>query len=238
MPLSKGATRRSVLKRGMLVGPALLLGDSEHLRAVLRAESQGQGEEDVSTVEDLMREHGVLRRVLLVYGETIRRIRANEDVPAGAVAGAAELIRTFVEDYHEKLEEDHLFPRFQKAGTLVDLVKVLREQHEKGRTLTSDVRALATAAALKGPGERAKLADRLQAFIRMYEPHAAREDTVLFPAFKTLVSPKEYDALGDEFEKKEQQMFGEDGFGRNVQTVAGLEKQMGIYDLSRFTPRV
>jgi hypothetical protein len=61
--------------------------------------------------------------------------------------------------------------------------------------------------------------------------------SVLFPAFKRLVSPKEYDALGDEFEKKEQQLFGEGGFEKNVQEVAALEKQIGIYDLARFTPK-
>ncbi len=74
-------------------------------------------------------------------------------------------------------------------------------------------------------------------FARMYEPHAAREDTVLFPAFKKLVTPKEYDDLGDEFEKTEQDLFGKDGFEKNVAEVAALEKQMGTYDLAQFTPR-
>ncbi len=237
MPLSKGVSRRSVLKGGALLGPALLLGDSTRSMAAGRG-SSGQGEEEVSTVEDLMREHGVLRRVLFLYAETIRRIDAKEDVPASAVEGAARLIRTVVEDYHEKLEEDYLFPRFEKAGRLVDLVKVLRDQHEKGRMVTSDIERLTTAAGLRSAGDRAKLRERLRTFDMMYHPHAAREDTVLFPAFKKLVTSKEYDALGDEFEKKENQMFGEGGFEKNVEAIAGLEKQMGIYDLARFTPKV
>ena len=36
-------------------------------------------------------------------------------------------------------------------------------------------------------------------FVRMYEPHEAREDTVLFPQFRKIVSKHEYDALGEEF---------------------------------------
>ncbi len=118
----------------------------------------------------------------------------------------------------------------------MDLVKVLDEQHKRGRALTGDIQRLATSATLRNAAERAKLQERMRLFIRMYQPHAAREDTVLFPAFKKLVSPKEYDALGDEFEKKEQQLFGEDGFEKNVQEVTGLEKQMGIDDLAKFTP--
>jgi hypothetical protein len=44
-------------------------------------QKKDKGEEDVSTNEDLMREHGVLKRVLLVYDEIIRRIRAKQDFP-------------------------------------------------------------------------------------------------------------------------------------------------------------
>lgn len=40
----------------------------------------------------------------------------------------AMLVRKFVEDYHEKLEEKFIFPEFEKTKKLVDLVKVLREQ--------------------------------------------------------------------------------------------------------------
>lgn len=39
-------------------------------------------EEDVTPPEDLMREHGALKRVLLVYGEAIRRIDARQDLPS------------------------------------------------------------------------------------------------------------------------------------------------------------
>ncbi|WP_222708901.1 hypothetical protein [Nonomuraea sp. C10] len=36
----------------------------------------------VTPPEDLMREHGVLKRILLIYREGIRRINAGEPVPA------------------------------------------------------------------------------------------------------------------------------------------------------------
>src|SRR5262249_41514027 len=69
-------------------------------------------EEGVSTNEDLMREHGVLKRLLLLHEEIIRRIQAKQDFPLQTVTDVATIIRKFIEDYHEKLEEDHLFPRF------------------------------------------------------------------------------------------------------------------------------
>jgi len=83
------------------------------------------GEQEVSTNEDLMREHGLLKRVLLAYDEIIHRIRAKQEFAPRTVTDGATIIRKFIEEYHEKLEEDHLFPRFRKAGKLVSLVHIV-----------------------------------------------------------------------------------------------------------------
>ena len=199
------------------------------------AEEKGEKEEDVSTNEDLMREHGILKRVLIAYDEIIRRIRAGHDFPPDAVTDGATIIRKFIEEYHEKLEEDHLFPRFRKANKLVELVDVLNTQHQAGRRVTERILAAARGS-LKSADERKGLAQDLEAFNRMYSPHEAREDTVLFPALHKIVSPHEYDAMGEQFEKIERQTFGGDGFDIYVDKVSALEKRLGIHDLAKFTP--
>ncbi|HLH21783.1 MAG TPA: hemerythrin domain-containing protein [Chloroflexota bacterium] len=213
---------------GSLVAPGRGLG-------MVWAQDQGQGEE-VSANEDLMREHGILNRVLLVYEEGLRRLDGQQEVDPAVLNSAAGLIRRFVEDYHERTEENYLFPRFQQAGTLVDLVTVLQQQHDAGRRVTDRILALATTDGLRDPTSRQALADSIRQFIRMYRPHEAREDTVLFPAFHKLLSPDEYDALGDQFEDRERQMFGGDGFDMARDQVQALEQQLGIYDLAQFTP--
>jgi hypothetical protein len=101
----------------------------------------------------------------------------------------------------------------------------------------ADLEGRATAANLKNPGERQKIGAVLSSFIRMYRPHAAWEDTVLYPAFRSVITPREFVALGDKFEDKEQELFGQDGFEKIVVQVAGLEKQLGLFDLSQFTPK-
>ena len=168
----------------------------------------------------------------------MRRIDAHQDFPPDALADSANLIRRFVEHYHEKLEEDYLFPRFRKANRLVELVETLNSQHQKGRILTDRTIQLASVSALKDVGQRAKLRESLDLFVRMYEPHEAREDTVLFPEFRKIVSRHEYDSFGEDFEKKENQLFGGEGFERNVDAVAAIEKRLGLYDLAQFTPQV
>jgi hemerythrin-like domain-containing protein len=191
--------------------------------------------EPVSTNEDLMREHGVLKRVLLIYRTAIDRLQGRQDLPVDALHKSADLIRRFIEEYHELLEEQYLFPRFEKANQQVDLVRTLRLQHERGRQRTASILQL-TKGPLQREGDKRRLADDLQLFVRMYAPHEAREDTVLFPAFKKIVSPHEYASLGEAFEKQERQKFGGDGFDMAVDQVADLEKTFGIYDLAQFTP--
>ncbi len=229
------ARRKWFRAAGVCLGSHTLLSGAPRPAAPQKAKEE---EEDVSPAEDLMREHGVLKRVLLIYREIIRRVDSKQEFPPNVLLGSARLIRSFVEDYHEKLEEDYLFPRFRKANKLVDLVNVLYDQHQKGRILTAHTIQLATPAMLKDGGKRATLRESLHQFVRMYEPHEAREDTVLFPAFRTIVSKHEYDALGEDFEKKENQIFHGEGFEKNVDAVAALEKQIGLYDLAQFTPRV
>jgi len=223
-------TRRSLLS----LLPAT--GLSVAVSVLALAQKKDDEEEDVTPAEDLMREHGVLKRVLLVYDEVIARIAQQKAFPPKTITDSAEIIRSFLEQYHEKLEEDFLFPRFRKHGLLVDLVDTLQKQHEAGRRVTDQVLAL-SGAGLKSSDDKRKLSALLGQFVRMYAPHEAREDTVLFPALHRVVTRHEYDALGEDFEKKEHQLFGKEGFEGMVERVGGIEKQLGIYDLSQFTPR-
>jgi hypothetical protein len=70
----------------------------------------------------------------------------------------------------------------------------------------------------------------------MYRPHAAREDTVLFPAFRELLGGDAYRELGEQLEDGEHARFGEHGFENTVAEVARLEATLGIADLAQFTP--
>ena len=202
-----------------------------------KEDKKDKPEEEVGATEDLMREHGVLNRILLVFEEGLRRLRDKEEVTADVFHKPATLVRKFVEDYHEKLEEKFIFPEFEKAKKLVDLVKVLKEQHEAGRKVTDVILRNAVADQFRKEDARKELVTACQAFIRMYRPHEAREDTVLFPALHKIVPAKRLKELGEQFEKEEDRLFGEEGFEKTVDQVAAIEKQLGIYELTQFTPK-
>jgi len=222
-------------RRQLVRGAALFLTLLATGRAAFSAQAKKQEMEEVNPPEDLMREHGVLRRILLIYRNFIQKLDAGAEVSWGRVGDSATLIRTFVEDYHEKLEEQYVFPAMRKAGTLVDLVDILLQQHQAGRRLTDTITEVAKKQG-KEQMDRKRLSTALGQFIGMYEPHAAREDTVLFPQLHAVWRGKEFAKMGDVFEGEEDRLFGEGGFGKMVDRVAAIEKELGIYDLRQFTP--
>ena len=184
-----------------------------------------------------MREHGVLNRILLIYDEGVRRLRAKEELPPDALRQTAEIVRKFLEDYHSKLEENFIFTEFEKRNQMVPLVKTLRDQHAAGRAMTDIVLKNALPERMGKSEGRDEVVYACSQFVRMYRPHEAREDTIIFPALHKILTAETMDKLGDQFEAEEDRLFGDGGFEKNVAQVAEIEKKLGIYELEQFTAK-
>ena len=202
---------------------------------VLARDAKKKAEDAISPPEDLMREHAILDRILLIYESGMRRLGQGEDIDPAVFVQSATIMRDFIHGYHEKSEEELVFPRFKTAGRIVELVAVLLTQHGAGRKLTERILAAAPQARSREPREA--MGRDIQALIAMYRPHAAREDTDLFPTLRHLVTSDEYDGIADELEKRERQAFGADGFEKIAKKVAEVETVIGIHDLDVFTPK-
>ena len=245
-------------------------------------QAAGRQEAGENPVEDLMSEHGVLRRILLIYDETINLIRRNGELSLETVEDSARITRRFIHEYHEKLEEENIFPRLQDAGGVNEILTVLSAQHAAGRRLTDDILRLSKPQVVKAaekepekteqkmpeamnqiyggtplitrmlgketrememtqegiPHRKQGLLLAMEQFCRMYRPHAAREDTVVFTAFHSTVSKRAFKELAEKFNDKQRELLGDQGFENIVESVAAIEKKLGIYDLSKFTARV
>lgn len=107
--------KRSLLKGAVLagLGVAGTLISPTALAKPKKREVEKEGE--VTPPEDLMRERGVLDRVLLIYEAGMRKFASNEDFDPAVLVSSAEIVRDFIENYHEKSEEEAVFPRFTKA---------------------------------------------------------------------------------------------------------------------------
>src|SRR6202030_1792687 len=109
-------------------------------------------------------------RCLLIYEEGMRRLHDKEEVTPEVFQHTAELVHTFVEEYHEKNEEKYIFPEFEKAKKLVDLVEILKAQHLAGRAVTDKILRLSQPDQFRSEDNRTDLITAVHKFIRMYRP--------------------------------------------------------------------
>jgi hemerythrin-like domain-containing protein len=212
-------------RRALFIFPALA--------AVPMLAACSGAEEDVGAVEDLMREHGILRRAILVFRECADRLRGAQTVEGAALHKTAQLFRSFGEDYHErKLEEENIFPVLRKAGGApATMVETLIAQHNRGREIIDYVMGMTRGAIVEGQA----LVVVLEQFELMYANHAAREDTVIFPAWKKAIGAHGTEEMGDKFEEIEKQQFGGDGFDMALRQIDEIEQTLGLAGLAAFT---
>ncbi|MTK13611.1 MAG: hemerythrin domain-containing protein [Clostridiaceae bacterium] len=195
---------------------------------------------EISPTEDLMREHGVLQRILLIYDDVLKYLKGqkvnNHINIYHVIYNTALIAHEFIEGYHQKLEEQYVFPKFSQKPKYIGFINTLLNQHNAAYNLTENILYFSARKNRYYFENNLQLIRSLSLYINMYNPHSAREDTVLFPAFHELVTPEEFKELGERFEEIEEQKFYKDGFEHIVNEVAKIEKVLGIYNLAQFTP--
>lgn len=237
----QSTTRRDFLNLSAAVGAGLILTGCERQAGPSPAQ-KGESKKaetliEVTATEDLMREHGVLRRALLVYSAAAIKLRTNSSsIAPDALAKTAKLFRAFGEEYHEKkLEEAFIFPAVKKAGgEAASYSDVLVVQHNRGREITDYIISVTQGAKL-GASNIEQLSKALEGFVWMYRHHAAREDTIIFPAWKENMTGEQLDEMSEKFEDIEHQQFGEEGFDDAVKQISEIETSLGLGDIAQFT---
>lgn len=224
----------------VLMSPMILCADIDYDDEDYVDDRSSHSEENVTVNEDLMQEHGLLNRILLVYEEMSKRLLNETEGPddVNQLNKAANIIRTLLENHHEIMEETYIFPLLEEDGEYFDLVQVLRQQHLIGRQLTDFILHNSTNEAIQSDVIREALAQHLNWYVTMFRPHESREGTVVFPLFRTLITDEEYAELSQLVEEHEENLIGHGGFGRLIDEVADIEKALGIHDLSQFTPAI
>jgi len=193
-------TRRSFLLSA--AGAGLLLAGCPKTGGEAKSPGEPARDEEVAPPEDLMREHGVLNRILLIYDESARRLDAQQQLPIDVLAKSADLIRRFIEQYHEKLEEDFLFPRFERrTDSSIWWRRCAGSTKRVERSPTPSLR-LSTAASVQEENDRASS-------FRRYGPsractvhtRPARTSGALSGAPR-VVNRREFYDLGEQFETR------------------------------------
>lgn len=229
--------RRSWLRGASALGLWALASGCTTRRGVTKAPASPASEIRHGPGENLVEDHGVLRRTLLVFEEIERRLRTGTELAPEVVGSAARLVRDFIQNHHERMEERFVFPVFEDDPDLEPLLRVLEQQHDVGRELIGRILLLSHPKAMKERASRRELAETIHAFSRMYGPHAAREDTELFPRLRDKLDPDAYRSLSERLQSERIERWGERGYAKAIEEVASLEEAVGIGNLALLLPR-
>jgi hemerythrin-like domain-containing protein len=193
--------------------------------------------EDAATaIEILAHQHGVICRAVAILEEIKGGMDAWMDLPPEIIGGTVEIVRLFVIAHHQQMEEKHIYPVFDVAGTMSGLVGVLREQHAAASQLVEILRGLYRGFSVKDLEKRRAMGSAIHLFSRMYRAHASREDTALFPLLRRMMTPKAYAELSSGIQRAEVEFLGQNGFDETIRKLTDYENILGIGDLASFTP--
>jgi hypothetical protein len=108
-------SRRVMMTGAGVAAGAVLLGQNAWGQA--ESEKRERAEEmEVNAPEDLMRQHAVASRLLLIYDNAASPESGSARPSAKALVSTAQMIRSNVDEHHMKLEEEIIFPPVPEGG--------------------------------------------------------------------------------------------------------------------------
>jgi iron-sulfur cluster repair protein YtfE (RIC family) len=168
--------------------------------------SIGKKQQSEELVDLLLGCHGRIRTFLalaIAIGE-------RADAPDGDVADAATRVRRYFSEalpLHVEDEEQGVLPRLHGRSVELDaaLDRMCEEHDLHGEPLRRLLGLCSALAASPGDASaRAAVAATAQELVALLEPHLAAEESVLFPAIRTLLDAEEQRAVVGELRARRQ----------------------------------
>lgn len=177
--------------------------------------------------ENLMEEHGLNDRILVIYARAIQLMLARQSFDTECISAPARTMMTVIHDHHEVDEEELVFPVLEKVG-YGEVISHLQQEHRAGRSMTASILNSARSGVAGRRRQVRELASLMGDFIIMYTPHGGIEDSELFPAFRNAVGLERYAELARLFDARERKIGGRAAFNRHVAQITDIEYELGI----------
>jgi hemerythrin-like domain-containing protein len=190
----------------------------------------------ISATEELCIEHAMLDRIFLAMDHTLKMAGSGKKADLSPIKKACGMIEAVVNQHHMKIEEDEIYPKFARDAMLSPLVEEFKVQHDEARKMVARIDQLSRTA-----GGKANI-DELNAVFTdlkdMLTAHAAREETVLFPAMQGTWAEKDLKALKETQEEHEEKLLGKDAGEKIYAMLGDVEASAGIDSVRDFTRRL
>jgi len=164
-------------------------GSDIKIPEVKRKESHSRKIKYSPPIKKLVDEHLLIKRWIALIPQVIENL--NLDSPHGRqlIYDGIDFIRTFADKYHHAKEEDILFKYFDEN---LDIIKVIREDHENARAHVSMILE-----AIDNK-DRKTIIKHLIDYQKLLTEHIKKEDEILYPWMERNLSIAQ---IGDLFSK-------------------------------------
>ena len=154
-----------------------------------------------AAIEQLIREHDLILRMLEALEQAVTRLETGKAVPPEVFLKAVDFIQNFADRYHHAKEEDILFKRMAEKGVPVEggPIGVMLHEHNLGRQYRQ---ALEQGARKLEQGNReavALIVENARGYIQLLQQHILKENNVLYPMAENLIPPEIMEKMAEAF---------------------------------------
>lgn len=157
----------------------------------------------------LEQEHRTIEKILRVIGVLVDELTENRDIDDDILRDLCQFLRVHGHQCHHGKEESYLFPMLERHGVPEEgcPLGALRHEHERSRVLTQKlVQASAEYAANRHDGSSA-LSEVLRNIAQFYPAHIWKEEYLLFPMARKVLSEEDDQRLLKEFKSVESDIY-------------------------------
>ncbi len=159
-------------------------------------------------VAELETEHRLIQQVVAGMSYLESRITAGAEIDQTLLNRIVEFLRSFADHLHHAKEEALFFPALERRGVPAQgcPVGALLHEHTKGRALVTEFEQAIEASAPKTDGSTERLTAAMRALAELYPAHIWKEDYLLFPMSKKVLTADDEAELSEKFEELDRKL--------------------------------
>jgi hemerythrin-like domain-containing protein len=186
-------------------------------RAEKKTAAKPEGLKYSPPMKKLVDEHVLIKRWIALIPEVVKNLDVESEEGRRLILDGIDMIRSYADKYHHAKEEDILFKYFDEEA---DFIKVMHEDHTRGRALVKEMLAAlekrdakTIAANLMAYRElltehirKKTIAANLMAYRELLSEHIRKEDEILYPWMDNQLSTHQVGELFAQFDEVDRQI--------------------------------
>lgn len=158
----------------------------------------------------LEEEHRVIEKAIGVLKRMVETMKLGVNPAVDDLRNLVDFLRTFADRCHHGKEEDVLFHVLEERGVPRSggPIEVMLQEHEQGRSLVKGMLQAIEAIEKGNKHGYIVFSEKALSYAELLENHISKEDNVLYPIGRNVLSDEDMERLLDDFEKIEEEKVG------------------------------